>query len=208
MVEQLTGLGVSRSSIVTVYVEYTVNSRIFFLESLSYLFNKDNIKGSMAECGVFLGEFAGEINRVFPANPLYLFDTFTGFDTRDITVEQEKKYSDFNEKHFGITNEELVLSKMPHPDMCILRKGYFPETTEGVDDLFCFVNLDFDLYNPTLAGLEYFAPRMVAGGVILIHDYCCTPFEGVRAAVRDWMAKSKGYKLLPIGDKFSVAIHF
>jgi hypothetical protein len=49
---------------------------------------------------------------------------------------------------------------------------------------------------------------MVAGGVILIHDYFCHPFKGVKAAVRDWMVESKGYKLLPIGDRISVAIHF
>jgi hypothetical protein len=208
IIKQLTAMGVSRSSIVTEFVDYTVKSRIFFLESLSYLFNEENIQGSIAECGVFLGEFAGEINRLFPTYRLYLFDTFTGFDARDMTVEKENRYSEFGDKHFAITNEELVLSKMPHPDMCILRKGYFPETTEGLDEYFCFVNLDFDLYNPTLAGLEYFSPRMVGGGVILIHDYFCHPFKGVRAAVRDWMAKSIGHKLLPIGDRLSVAIQF
>ena len=206
--EQLLGLGVSPSRIVTDFVDYTVKSRIVFLESLGILFREENIRGSMAECGVFLGEFAREINRVFPKQKLYLFDTFAGFDARDMAIEQDNKYTELGANHFNITSEELVLSKMPHPDMCVVRKGYFPETTEGLEDSFCFVNLDFDLYNPTYAGLEYYSPRMVKGGVILIHDYFSGSFEGVGAAVRDYYKDSKVHSLLPIGDWLSVAVRF
>lgn len=207
MVEQLTDLGVPQEKIHTGYVTATVQSRIVFLERLAWMFQEKGIHGCVAECGVFMGEFAREINRVFPNHKFYLFDTFSGFDARDIAHEGKNEYSELGAGHFNITTEELVLSKLPHPDMCIVRKGYFPETTEGISDTFCFVNLDFDLYQPTLAGLEYFAPRMVKGGVILVHDYFAAGFRGVKAAVNDFN-KANEYKVIPIGDGLSVLLPF
>jgi len=206
--EQLLGLGVSRNKICTEYVDFSVKSRIVFLEKLGALFHEQNIRGCMAECGVFQGEFSREINRVFPHNKLYLFDTFCGFDARDVVIEQKNLYSAFGAGHLKITSEEMVMSKLPHPDMCIIRKGYFPETIDGLDEKFCFVNLDFDLYQPTIAGLEYFVPRMVEGGVILIHDYFSGAFNGIKAAVADFDLKARGLKILPVGDGLSVAISF
>ena len=56
--EQLLGLGVSRNKICTEYVDFSVKSRIVFLEKLGALFHEQNIRGCMAECGVFQGEFS------------------------------------------------------------------------------------------------------------------------------------------------------
>jgi hypothetical protein len=204
---QLSNMGVPSEKICTNYVRYPAQSRIVFLERLAWMFYERGISGCVAECGVFMGEFAREINRLFPKYKLYLFDTFAGFDERDIVLEQEKQYSELGAGHFNITSEEIVLSKLQYPDKCIIKKGYFPETTAGVDETFCFVNLDFDLYQPTLSGLEYFAPRMVSGGVILIHDYFAVGFKGVKAAVKEFESKTNK-KPIPIGDGLSVMFQF
>jgi O-methyltransferase len=202
--KQLLDMGVKREKIYTGFVDETVKSRIIFLERLGEMFRERNIGGCVAEGGVFQGEFAREINRVFPEKKLYLFDTFCGFDERDIATEKESNYSDcYNTGDFNITSEEIVLSKMLLPEMCITRKGYFPETAQGLDETFCFVNLDFDLYQPILAGLEYFYPRMEEGGIILVHDYFAVP--GAKAAVKDFEAKT-GCRVFPIGDGLSVGI--
>ena len=137
---------------------------------------------------------------------LYLFDTFEGFDKRDISVERNNSYSEELAGHLNITGEQLVLSKLPHPDMCVILKGYFPETAEGIDEEFCFVNLDFDLYKPILAGLEFFVPRMVRGGVILIHDYFNPGYLGVKEAIKAFEDKCGSLSLFPIGDGSSIAI--
>ena len=39
---------------------------------------------------------------------------------------------------------------------------------------FCFVSIDTDLYKPTYVGLSEFYPKLVKGGVIIIHDYNST----------------------------------
>ena len=116
----------------------------------------------VAEGGVFQGEFAKEINACFPDSPIYLFDTFEGFDSRGIKTERENGYSIEKEKHLNITSEDLVLGKLPHSDKAVIRKGYFPDTAAGLEDIqFQFVNLDFDLYNPILEGLSFFYPRTI-----------------------------------------------
>ena len=209
--EQLLNLGVQKEQIRTDYVAFSIRSRVVFLNNLGEIFLERGTSGCAAECGVFMGEFASEINRVFPESKLYLFDTFTGFDERDLEMERSLvpknggvQYSDFKAGHFNVTKEDVVLGNMPHPDKCVIRKGYFPETAEGIDETFCFVNLDFDLYKPTLAGLEYFYPRMVKGGVILIHDYFSTSCKGVRRAVKEFEDRIGNLHVFPIGDGLSV----
>jgi len=205
--EQLLKLGLDNKKIYTGYIDLTVKSRIAFLESLGKLFNEKGITGSVAECGVFMGEFAKEINRIFSQSKLYLFDTFSGFDERDIVIEKANLFSGFNAGHLNVTHESIVINNLLYPERAIIKKGYFPDTAEGINDAFCFVNLDFDLYAPTLAGLEYFSSRMVKGGGILIHDYFSDAFKGIRAAVNDFN-KEKEYKVIPIGDMLSVYIPF
>lgn len=196
-----------KEKIIREFVEIYVKSRIVFLEKLGETWAENPIEGSVAEGGVFQGEFAREINRVFPHKKLYLFDTFTGFDDKDVTVEQEHNYSEYSEGHLSATSEELVLSKLPYPEKAVIRKGYFPETATGINEKFCFVNLDFDLYKPTLAGLEFFYPKMSAGGIILVHDYFSEGYKGVKQAVSEFNKTEGGIKLFPIGDGISIGIY-
>ena len=125
----------------------------------------------VAEGGVYQGEFASEINKNFPERKLFLFDTFEGFDSRDVLLEETDHLSDAKTSHLNDTSIEAVLSKMRNKESIIIKKGWFPETTRGIENTcFGFVNLDFDLYNPTLEGLRFFYPRIVEGGVLLVHD--------------------------------------
>ena len=170
------------------------------------MFDEKGICGSVAEGGVFQGEFAKEINRVFPDRSLYLFDTFRGFDPRDVKIEVRENFSETKAGHFNITSVEHVLEKMPHRGMCVVREGFFPESTFGIEDTFCFVNLDFDLYQPTLAGLEFFVQKMVPGGVILVDDYFARGYKGVKHAVTEYAEKNRAVRVYPIGDGNSVAV--
>ena len=188
VLEQLQNIGVQREKINTDYVVVQTKARILFMEKLGNLFYDRKIEGCVAEGGVFEGDFAKEINRVFSNRKLYLFDTFKGFDASDVVKDIENDYSDSKINHL-CANEKIVMSKLKYPEMCTIRKGHFPNTANGINEEFCFVNLDFDLYQPTFSGLEYFYPRMVSGGVILIHDYFSEKYKGVKKAVNDWMKK-------------------
>lgn len=84
-----------------------------------------------------------------------MFDTFEGFDKRDLEVETKETQK--MGTYLSDTSIELVLSKMPYPNNVVIKKGYFLETASGLEnETFCFVNLDADLYEPIKAGLEFF----------------------------------------------------
>ena len=203
---QLSAMGVPLSRLDKTYVEISVKSRIMFLKRFSERVYKQGIIGSVGECGVFRGEFAKEINRYFPDRFCYLFDTFEGFDKRDFKYEQSPSETK-DVFHLSMTSEEIVVAKMPHGDKVIIKKGYFPESIGDLDDTFAFVNLDMDLYQPTLEGLRYFYPRMSDGGVILVHDYFSEIFPNVEKSIDDFENEiGERLRKIPIGDDISIAI--
>lgn len=158
----------------------------------------NGIKGNLAELGVYQGDFAKKINLLFPDRKLYLFDTFEGFDKKDIQSELSNQFST-GEQDFSDTSVNLVLDKMKYPNNCIVKKGFFPETANGIEDSFCFVSLDTDLYDPILNGLNFFYPRLEKGGYIFIHDFNNEEYKGAREAVLKF-CKENNIGYIPIPD--------
>lgn len=177
--------------------------RVDFIRSLSANFAKYDIKGSCAELGVFQGDFARFINKFFPSK-LYLLDTFSGFDERDIKseIQSQNACTQFLQGEFSDTSIALVHQKLPNPERVEFIKGYFPQSVSNripKDEKFAFVNLDMDLEAPILAGLEYFYKRLVKGGVVLIDDYYHLRFLGAMKAVDNFATKNALIPY-PIGD--------
>jgi O-methyltransferase len=145
------------------------------------------VAGSVAELGVYQGDFAKRINAVFPDRNLYLFDTFQGFSEQDKKVDIGGGYSSAAED-FSDTSVDLVVTKMSHPEKVKIRAGYFPESVQEADkqERFAFVSIDADLYKPIYDGLQFFYPRLNPGGYIFVHDYNNKDYPGVKAAVRKY----------------------
>lgn len=174
--------------------------RVAALDLLAKQIKNRNITGDMAEVGVWRGYFSALFNELFPERRLYLFDTFEGFANEDL--QKDGLPDDWSaHKWFSDTSAEIVLSNMPHPEKCVIRKGYFPETVAGLSDdiRFALVNLDADVYDPIYAGLNWFYPRMTKGGCILIHDYENGGCPGVRKAV-DQFCSEHGLYVVPLPD--------
>lgn len=164
-----------------------------------------DIPGAIAELGVFQGALAAELNRMFPDRLLYLFDTFEGFDARDLATEQANAFSRAKEKDFSETSMERVRAVLPHPEQAIFCPGYFPGTIPADAPEFAMVSLDPDLYEPTYAGLCYFYPRLSRGGVMIIHDYNSYQFAGVAEAVRCY-CHEEGLFPVPLCDLHGTAV--
>lgn len=145
------------------------------------------LEGDVAEGGVFQGAFAAVLSRCFPDRNLWLFDTF---DNPSIGAA------------IG-----AVRARLPHPDRALFRQGLFPGSATGDASLcgrtFLFVNLDFNLYTPTLDGLRFFYPKLTRGGAILVHDTLTSP--DVARAVQTFRREANTLPM-PIGDGFSAAI--
>jgi O-methyltransferase len=162
--------------------------RLSTLELISFEIVKKDLKGNVAELGVYKGKFARYINQFFPDRKLYLFDTFEGFDKRDTAGEKSENYSS-GTQDFSDTSVSVVLKQMPFAGNCIPVKGFFPESARGIDDSFVLVSLDADLYDPIYAGLNFFFPKLVKGGYILIHDFNNDTYKGARKAVEQFCSE-------------------
>ncbi len=203
--EYLVGQGYPEEKILCQYVDLNSRVRKECLEKIALIFEHKKINGAVAELGVYRGDFAKEINRVFSNREFYLFDTFEGFPEEDMDFEVANDLLLNQVGKLTNTSVELVLNKMPYPDKCIVKKGYFPDTTTGMEEKqFAFVNIDVDLYKPVLAGLEYFWPRMVENGYIFVHDYFSFSYAGARKAIEEF-AEKYNVGFIPIGDTLSVA---
>ncbi len=165
-----------------------------------------NIKGNLAELGVHKGTTAKLIHHYVPDRTLYLFDTFCGIN--DSAVHSEKTSTGLPDTRgkFNDTSLEDVLRYIKQRnDNVRIYSGHFPNTVneELNSEKFAFVHLDFDLYESTLDGLNYFYTRVSPGGFILVHDYNAWP--GARRAVNDFFYK-KTETPIPMPDKSGSAL--
>ena len=203
---QLLQLGYTKNIIGLSEIRRNMDIRLATLRLLADEVRDRQIPGSCAELGVYRGDLARELNALLPDRELFLFDTFEGFADADIDKEHEvvtstkAKTGDFCD-----TSIELVRGRLPHPDMAHFYKGRFPESAPYDLPPLCLVSLDTDLYEPTKKGLDYFYPRMVGGGIILIHDYNSLQFRGVKQAVREFCT-ANGLAIIPVPDLHGSAI--
>lgn len=192
------------------YENYQSHPRLAALEANAREIYLNHVEGAIAECGVYRGNFANHMSRLMPDRKLYLFDTFSGFDGRDID-ERECEWSKEFRKEYGTladTTVESALEKIGYRYNAVVRQGYFPDTAKGLEDeRFAFVSLDTDLYKPILAGLEFFYPRLNPGGVIFVDDLGHHQLLGVREAVVKFCKQENiGYISIPDGTDSTAVI--
>jgi len=127
---------------------------------------REGIAGEFAEVGVYRGATSRFLAACAPGRTLHLFDTFQGFARADREPENAA------DERFQATSEATVRRALGAAANVIIHPGYFPDTTAGLENSrFAFVLLDLDVYAPTLAGLEFFYPRLASGGYCFVHDY-------------------------------------
>jgi O-methyltransferase len=156
--------------------------------------------GEYAELGTYQGHTARLIFKNMPKNAkLYCFDTFRGFDLRDVEVESTHSNYAVKVGDYGNTNDSSVIKYIAgsgERDRLVIRKGFFPETARGLEDVaWRFVHLDCDLAAPTKAGLYFFWKNLRPGGVILIHDFFGGFSEGIQSAFKEF---SRDTRCVPV----------
>ena len=160
---------------------------------------KDGVEGDFAELGVYLGNSASILAHFakHSRKTLFLFDTFEGFDSRDLVgVDSEKS------PIFADTSVQKAKELIGHEDVCFYVKGHFPESvSEAIKEKrFAFVHLDCDLYKPMSEALHFFWERLNVGGILVAHDYSSGRWEGVRGAI-DEFCKNKNIFVTLLPDK-------
>jgi len=174
----------------------------FLLNQIEYIKNK-SIVGLIAEVGVFKGTTARFFHEAFPDKKILLFDTFEGFDRRDIKHQKENSRAEVGGWGTSISEVKNFIGKS---EMIKLFPGYFPDTTNKIspNNRYALVHLDADLYSPQISGLSYFYPKMTTGGVMIIHD-CNNEYFGSKKALDEFFLDKLETPII-IPDKSGSAI--
>jgi macrocin-O-methyltransferase TylF-like protien len=167
-------------------------------------------EGDYVEFGSHRGFSTRVIHRFMdPSRTLYAFDTFEGFDERDVVVEKNRYDSPWGAGSFAPTSVERVAKYVGDgewPTNLKLVKGWFPDSYRGMESQrWRFVHIDFDLFAPIKAALENSWEQVLPGGVVLVHDYGCYGFPGARAAV-DEFSEKVGVPATELVDRWSSAV--
>lgn len=143
------------------------------------------LPGELAELGVYRGGSAKLLSLLKGDKELHLFDTFEGMPAVRPSVDLHRAGD------FADTSLEGVQRYLSGFSRLVFYKGIFPESAKPLaakPTQFSFVHLDADIYEPTKAGLQFFYPRMVQGGVIISHDYRNLRCPGVKKAFDEFFA--------------------
>lgn len=151
------------------------------------------ISGSTAECGVYRGIGSAMICQTLKATYAsherhFGFDSFAGVSAPD----DNDKLANGNVgwvKGQLTTSFEATAAMLSEFAFCQLVQGWIPETFPvAADQRFRLVHIDVDLYEPTLASLQFFYPRLNAGGVIVLDDHGFANCPGARRAALEYFA--------------------
>jgi hypothetical protein len=163
-----------------------------------------NINGDFAEVGVYKGNsssilihYAKKSNR-----KVYLFDTFEGFNEKDLVgIDLEKKIQ------FQDNSLDEVRSFLGNEN-ATYEVGYFPDTFDEKkhNRSFAVLSFDVDLYEPMKNCLEYFYPLLSFGGIMFIHDYSSCHWNGAKEAVDEFCKLNKLFPILMPDKSGSVII--
>ncbi len=181
-------------------------TRFYFLAMVCDRVEKENLSGDVAELGVYKGNTAfllADLARR-TGRTAYLFDTFESLPERDF-VGIDEGYKNLK-ANFADTSLDAVRGLVGSERVEFV-VGYFPDSTASVptDATFALVHLDCDLYAPMRAGLEFFYPRLVSGGILVIHDYSSLAWDGIEKAVDEFFA-DKPERMIPIPDKSGTVV--
>lgn len=172
---------------VPVRAHRALNLARYFLRTMS-------IAGSRVECGtlkgfsaLLLARIAHSLDPGYTGAGMHLVDSFEGLsEPTPKDAVRSGKSPDGSADGIFAAEKGIMAGSMEHVQRVLhefpgitFHKGWIPQVLEDLpESAWAFVHVDVDLYEPTLACLEYFVPRLAPGGVIINDDYASPLFPG------------------------------
>jgi O-methyltransferase len=159
------------------------------------------VDGDVVEFGCYNGDTSLQLGRMLKRfgsdKELWLYDSFEGLP--------EKTEEDVSMLGKGFRtgalragrNELLRRFRRADLTMPMVVKGWFEEL-DAVRDVpaeIAFALLDGDYYSSIQVSLGLVAPKLVAGGVIMVHDYDNEALPGVKRAVGEFLGHNMDFGL-------------
>lgn len=173
-----------------------------FYELVRQLSSTFALDGDLVECGCFRGlssylmcNYMKRHDAGFTGKGYHIFDSFRGLS--EPTTEDDIPAGHGNARNLKAMNQKGAFSaSIKHvqhnlkafPDI-EFHPGWIPSTFAGLPErIYKFAHIDVDLYEPTLACLEYFYPRLARGGLLVSDDYS---WPGACKAIDEFCAERK-----------------
>ncbi|QYK53603.1 MAG: class I SAM-dependent methyltransferase [Fimbriimonadaceae bacterium] len=161
------------------------------------------LPGDFIECGVNRGFLSSaimhDLNWDEFDKTFWLLDTFAGIDPRFVSDEEKTSgILERNEGEFYVGGVDIVRKNFSEWKNVQIVVGAIPETLAQVAcDQVAYLHLDMNCAPPEVAAFEYFWPKLVPGGVVLLDDYAYRGYESQKAAM-DRCAMAVGVRILSL----------
>lgn len=158
------------------------------------------LPGDFVELGCYRGDTSILLQKLLNHSPkrLFLYDSFAGLPEK--SKEDASVAGDgFKKGELDVTKKEVVLRfKKAGLRVPVIKKAFFEDLDAGqllpdgtldaahpgdLPTQISFAFLDGDLYGSIKTSLDLVLPRMVKGGIVLVHDYNNPSLPGVAKAV-------------------------
>jgi hypothetical protein len=149
-----------------------------------------NIPGDFVECGVNEGWLSLTICHYLNFNSLaksfYLFDTYQGIPSDQIT-EREKKRAALHNYSECYESTKQKFDVFPRAKLV---RGRVPDTLsmEAIDHV-AYLSIDMNIAKPERAAIEFFWPKISIGGIVVLDDYAFGGYEAQHETMDEFAAK-------------------
>jgi hypothetical protein len=161
-------------------------------------FHAMHLGGDFVECGVNRGFLSASVMSYLDFKSLrsrkfFLFDTYSGLVESLVTEEDVAAHR----HEYTDCYDFVVEAFKPYPNVIIVR-GVVPDSLRTVEiDRVAYLSIDMNCVQPEIAAMEYFWPKLVAGGIVIIDDYGFAGHEAQKRAA-DKFAEAVGAKILSL----------
>jgi O-methyltransferase len=171
--------------------------------------------GDVIECGCWHGHSTVAIAAILERHGFngrfHVFDSFEG-GLSDFTAKDESSFhlSDREKRDIQqkfVSSYEFVASVTANFGFVDLHRGWIPAVFSSFQPRpLRFVHIDVDMYEPTLASLQFFWGSLVEGGCMVIDDYNHGVFEGATRAVDDFVSSNsmRQFYKVPFGSCYLI----
>ncbi|MCP5159885.1 MAG: class I SAM-dependent methyltransferase [Gammaproteobacteria bacterium] len=156
------------------------------------------LDGDFVECGVNRAFLSSSVMNFIDFDEIadrkfYLFDTYCGLVENQISPADKAAYRNYYEDTY-----QLVSSSFNNNSNIIVIRGVVPDSLATVYiEKVAYLSIDMNCALPELAALEFFWPKIVIGGVIILDDYGFSGHEEQKR-VADCFSEKQGVKVLSL----------
>ena len=192
------GAGLAKS------IKYFNPKRKRFYQLYKAVNNTSHIAGDMVELGTYKGHSTLLMAKSTLSNDepklIYAIDSFEGLSSpseNDVSSKYPDSAADgFNSLEGLMSADVNQFIKVASPYNNIIPiKGFVPDVFNDNPHLservYSLIHIDLDLYEPIKYSLEFFAPRLLKGGIIVLDDYGSLNWPGAFKSVNEFYANNR-----------------